>query len=289
VTPATHWRIGPERVLDLSVPRLMGILNVTPDSFSDGGCFEGVDAAVSHARGLVQGGASIIDVGGESTRPGASRVSGGEQIERVRPVIHAIRSVSDIPLSVDTTRAEVAEACLDAGADIINDVSAGLEDAAMLPLAASRGCGVVLMHRLRPPDEDCWSDAYEQDPDYGEAVTATVTQWLLDRAAAAEATGVAGDAICLDPGLGFGKSVAQNWSLIAGTGRLVATGYPILAAASRKSFIGAVTGLKDPARRDAASATVSALQVAAGARLLRVHDVPGHARAIEPWLAARTS
>ncbi len=273
MTAAAHWRIGPDRVLDLSDPQVMGILNVTPDSFSDGGMHVDAASAADHACRMVDAGASIIDVGGESTRPGASRVGAAQQIDRVMPVIDAIRRRCDVALSVDTTRVAVAAAALDAGADIINDVSAGLEDEAMLGGAAARQCGLVLMHRRQPPDEDCWSDAYERDPDYGGDVVSAVRSWLTARAGAAEEAGVAPDAICLDPGLGFGKSVAQNWQLIVGTDSLLEAGYPVLAAASRKSFIGAVAGLDVPADRDGASAAVSAFQLAAGIRLLRVHDV----------------
>jgi len=275
VTAATHWRISPDRELDLCEPRIMGILNVTPDSFSDGGAYADSTAAADHACGMVSAGAAIIDVGGESTRPGARRVEAAEQIDRVVPVVEALRRRSSVPVSVDTTRAAVARAALDAGADIVNDVSAGLEDEAMLPLAASRGCGLVLMHRLRPPDEDCWSDAYEQDPDYGGDVVSAVRTWLLGRAEAAARAGVGPDAICLDPGLGFGKSVPQNWQLIAGTASLLAMGYPLLAAASRKSFLGAVTGIERAADRDAVSAVVAAVQAAAGVRIFRVHDIAG--------------
>jgi dihydropteroate synthase len=175
-----------------------------------------------------------------------------------------------------TTLADVASMALDAGATIINDVSAGLEDEAMLPLAAERGCGIVLMHRLCPPDEDSWSDQYARDPEYGGDVVGSVRAWLLGRAEAAMHAGIHAAAICLDPGLGFGKNVAQNWQLISGTSTLVETGYPILAAASRKSFIGAVTNAATPADRLQGSLAVTAFQVAAGAPLFRVHDVGPH-------------
>ena len=273
---ATHWRIGRERALDLSTPQIMGILNVTPDSFSDGGLYHTLTNAVPHAMKMVEEGAAIIDIGGESTRPGAKRIGLDEQLSRVIPVIEAIRTDTDIPISIDTTLADVASVALDAGATIINDVSAGLEDEAMLPLAAERGCGIVLMHRLCPPDEDSWSDQYARDPEYGGDVVGSVRAWLLGRAEAAMQAGIHAAAICLDPGLGFGKNVAQNWQLIAGTSTLVETGYPILAAASRKSFIGAVTNAATPADRLQGSLAVTAFQVAAGAPLFRVHDVGPH-------------
>ena len=277
---ARHWRVGPDTHIDLDAPRVMGILNMTPDSFSDGGQHADHHAAVGHAMAMVDAGADIIDVGGESTRPGAQSVPGEAQISRILPVIEGIRSSSPVLLSVDTTQAGVAEAAIEAGADIINDVSGGTEDPHMLALAASKQCGLILMHRLKPPKEDSWSDTYTEDPDYGGDVVGSVRRWLLERAADAKAAGVRADCICLDPGLGFGKSVEQNWSLVAATRDFVETGYPILAAASRKSFIGAVTGITDPAARDAASAVVTGVQVAAGARLFRVHDVAMHRSAL---------
>lgn len=279
MSAATHWRIAPELELNLKTPRIMGILNVTPDSFSDGGRYNDLAGAAAQAQRMVEEGAAIIDIGGESTRPGAERIDAVEQICRVLPVIKAIRASTSIPISIDTTLADVARAAIDAGATIINDVSAGLEDEAMLALAANRGCGIVLMHRLCPPDEDTWSDHYENDPDYGGDVVSSVRSWLLARADAAIQASIHPAAICLDPGLGFGKSVAQNWQLIAGTAALVETGYPILAAASRKSFIGAVTNAATPADRLQGSLAVTAFQGAAGARLFRVHDVMDHVHA----------
>lgn len=259
----------------------MGILNLTPDSFSDGGLHKTLEQAVDHAERMVGEGAAMVDVGGESTRPGAERVNADEQIRRVLPVIEAIRARTDIPISIDTTLAAVARAALDAGATIINDVSAGMEDEAMLPLAAERGCGIVLMHRRCPPGDDRWSDAYDDDPDYEGDVVASVRTWLLARADEAMQAGVHPAALCLDPGLGFGKSVRQNWQLIAGSGEFVAMGYPVLAASSRKSFIGAVTGVDRPAARHAGSLAVTAMQWAAGLRLFRVHDVAAHRTALE--------
>jgi dihydropteroate synthase len=257
----------------------MAVLNATPDSFSDGGRFGSADALVEHALRCVEAGADAIDVGGESTRPGAARVSAAEQIDRTAVVIERLRAASDVVISIDTTRAAVAEAALDAGADAINDVSAGREDDAMLPLAGGRGCGLVLMHRLRPPDEDSYSHAYDHPPEYDDVV-AEVCAFLRARGEAARAAGVARDAIVVDPGLGFGKSVEQNFELIARTAEIVATGFPVLGAASRKSFIGAVTGVADPAGRDAGSVAASVVQHAAGVRLFRVHDVAGHAQAL---------
>lgn len=258
----------------------MAILNVTPDSFSDGGSLSGVADAVAAARGAAEAGAVVIDVGGESTRPGASRVSPEEQIARVVPVIAAIRAaggvLAQVAMSVDTTLEPVARAALDAGADVINDVSAGLDDPAVFRLAAEREAGLVLMHRLRPPGEDSYSDRYAQRPEYGDVVR-DVGAFLLQRAAAAMAAGVAREAIVLDPGLGFGKSVEQNLELVRRTGELVELGFPILSGASRKSFVGRVAAdggePRPPRERVAASVALSVMHLAAGARVFRVHDV----------------
>ncbi len=278
---ATHWRIAPDHELDLSTPQIMGILNVTPDSFSDGGRHNKPADAVAHAERMAGEGAAIIDIGGESTRPGAERVAAGEQIRRVVPVIEAIRSRTDIPISIDTTLATVAEAALDAGANIINDVSAGTEDEAMLPLAAQRGCGIVLMHRLCPPEEDSWSDQYTNDPEYDGDVVGSVLVWLFVRALVAIEAGVHPSAICLDPGLGFGKTVQQNWQLIAGSERFAAINYPVLAASSRKSFLAIPAGAARPEQREPVSLAVTAMQYAAGLRLFRVHDVSAHRHVLE--------
>ncbi|MDP7070137.1 MAG: dihydropteroate synthase [Phycisphaerales bacterium] len=273
---ATEWRTAPGRTLDLGTPTLMGILNVTPDSFSDGGRFDCVDAAATHAAAMIAAGAGIIDVGGESTRPGASRVDAAAQIDRVIPVIEAVRERSECLISIDTTIAAVADAALAAGATIINDVSACMEDAAMLPLAANAGCGVVLMHRLLPPDRDRWSTNWTTPPDYEGDVVGAVRKWLEARADAAVAAGVEREAICLDPGLGFGKSVLQNWQLVAGSDRLCGSGYPVLGAASRKSWVGAVTGAGLPEKRLEGSLAAAAAMLAGGVQLLRVHDVEPH-------------
>lgn len=271
----------------------MAILNLTPDSFSDGGSYPTVEAAVEAAAAAVRDGADSLDLGGESTRPGAPRVEAAEQIRRVVPVIQAIRArggpLATIPVTVDTTRAEVAAAALDAGADAINDVSAGLEDPAMLPLAATRGVGVILMHRLRPPGEDCYSDQYRKDPVYAGGVVAAVREFLAGRAAAAEAAGVAREAIVLDPGLGFGKTVEQNLELVRRTGEIAALGYPVLSGLSRKSFVGRAGGHSpdDPPReRVAATVGLSVAHLLAGASIFRVHDVALHVRALRAAAAA---
>ncbi len=274
------WQVAPDRALSLDQPRLMGVLNVTPDSFSDGGAFGSVSDAVNHGLRLVDEGACVVDVGGESSRPGARRVTPAEQIDRTAPVIEALRRRCDVLISIDTTRHEVAEAALDAGAQIINDVAAGTEDPALLDLAARRGCGLVLMHRLVAPEADSFSDRYEREPVYDDVVAA-VRGFLLDRCEHAMHCGVAPASIVIDPGLGFGKSVRQNYRLIGGTRSLLDTGFPVLSAASRKSFLGAVTGAGDPQRRQAGSTAVSVIHWILGVRLFRVHDVAAHREALQ--------
>ncbi len=280
------WRVAPGRVLTLDRPRLIGVLNVTPDSFSDGGQFADVRAAVARGLRLTEVGADIVEVGGESSRPGASPVPPSEQIARVRPVIEGLRRAGRALLSIDTTSAAVAGTALEAGADIINDVSAGRDDPAMLDLAARRECGLVLMHRRLPPHLDEYSDRYDEPPAY-EDVVADVREFLAERCRAAVERGVDPGAIVIDPGLGFGKTVAQNLRLLAAMSALAAGGYPVLSAASRKSFIGAVTGVPVPGHRVAGSAAVSVIHWMAGVRLFRVHDVAAHREALA--LAAAVS
>jgi dihydropteroate synthase len=280
-TQHAFWTIGAGIKISLDRPTILGIVNVTPDSFSDGGELDSVSAAVSRMRHLVEEGAGILDIGGESTRPGAARIDASDQIERVVPVIQAARAAGiTVPISIDTTRAAVAEAAIDAGAQIVNDVAAGLEDDAMLPLIASRGVGVILMHRLRPPDEDIYSHQYEQPPSYENGLVAFVGSWLAERADAAMRAGVRRESIVLDPGLGFGKSVEQNVALVRSTPELASLGFPLLSAASRKSFIGAISGVDHPADRVAGSIAISVAHLAAGVRLFRVHDVCAHAQAL---------
>ena len=286
---ARLWRIADDRVLHLDQPHLIGVLNATPDSFSDGGMYRSIDALVGAALRFVEEGAAIIDIGGESTRPGAARVGEAEQIDRTIPAIGELRRCSDVLISIDTTRSAVARAALDAGANLINDQSAGLEDERMLPLAAERGCGLILMHRLAAPPDDSYSHQYEREPEYGDVAEA-VKRFLLERCAAAEAAGVARQAIVIDPGLGFGKSVDQNYQLIARIGELVASGYPVLGAASRKSFIGAVTGIETPRDRVIGSTAAGVIQYLAGVRLFRVHDVAAHREALAvTWAVERAS
>jgi dihydropteroate synthase len=286
------WRLARGVTLPLDRPRLMAIINVTPDSFSDGGeCF-GPEAALERIRRCIAEGADALDIGGESTRPGSEPVPAEEQIRRVVPVIRAARDVTiDAPISIDTTRAAVARAALDAGADAINDVSAGLDDPSLLPLAAERGAGLILMHRLRAPALDRYSTEHRDPPRYEESaggVVGVVRGFLAERAAAAECAGVARERLVLDPGLGFGKTVEQNFALLRAAPEFLGLGFPILCAASRKSFLS--TPGDQPRDRVAASVAVSVAQCLAGVRLFRVHDVQPHAaalRAVERLAAAR--
>lgn len=285
------WRYSSASTWTLDRPRVLAILNVTPDSFSDGGSLLGPKDARRAAAEAIAAGADGVDVGGESTRPGAERVAAEEQIRRTAPAIEAIRRELGTPdrggpvITIDTTLAQVARAAIDAGADAINDVSAGAEDEAMFALAADRICGIILMHRLAPPERDVYSHQYAAPPDYSAqgGVVDAVEAFLRARAAAAERAGVRRDAIVLDPGLGFGKSVAQNLSLIEQTPRLCGLGYPVLSGISRKSFAARAAGI-DPAcpPRDRALASVglSVLHLLRGARIFRVHDVAMHVDAL---------
>lgn len=285
------WRLSRGRAVVLDRPRIVGILNVTPDSFSDGGRYPTVRDAADAAERMVRDGADVIDTGGESTRPGAAGVAPEEQVRRVVPVIAEIRRRGiDAGITVDTTHAGVAAAALDAGADGVNDVSAGLGDPAMLALCAERRCGVVLMHRLAEPAADSYSDRYATPPRYRD-VCAEVAGFLSERAGRAERAGVPRDAIVVDPGLGFGKSVEQNIALILGTGRIAALGYPVMSGVSRKSFAGRVMLGRDstPAERLEPTLTLSAMHLAAGAMLFRVHDVAAHARVLAEAWAGRGS
>ena len=274
---------------DSSAPRIVGVLNVTPDSFSDGGELPTAEHAARRARVMLDDGAHILDIGGESTRPGADAVSPEEQTRRVVPAIRAIRDAGiAAPISIDTTSAAVAQAALDAGANAINDVSGATDDAGMLALAAERGCGLVLMHRLTTPDDDVYSTDYTDAPDYGApGVVHAVASYLRERADRAIEAGVGPGSIVLDPGLGFGKTVEQNYALIAHTGVIAALGIPELAASSRKSIIGAITGQEPPAARDDGSVAAAVAQVLAGADIVRCHDIAPHARALAVAHAAR--
>jgi dihydropteroate synthase len=244
---------------------LMGILNVTPDSFSDGGQFFHADAAVAQARRMVEQGADIIDIGAESTRPGSQPVAAAEQIARVERILPAVKELGAL-VSIDTTSAEVARFALANGAAIINDISAGRDDPAMLPLAAERGAPIVLMHMLGRPR------TMQNNPQYKDVV-AEVREFLSLRVRAAAAAGVQCERCIIDPGIGFGKLLEHNLALIAGVGRLAELGCPVLVGPSRKRFLGELTGRSESA--DRAAGTVAGCLAAwhRGASVFRVHDV----------------
>jgi dihydropteroate synthase len=273
------WRIGRSRTITLDRPILMGIVNVTPDSFSDGGRFDDAGRAIEHALRLVAETADLIDIGGESTRPGAAPVPADEQIRRVVPVIEGIRRRSDVPLTVDTTLAEVARAALDAGADAVNDVSACMDDDSMPDLLAHRSCGVILMHRRRRPEQESYSDRYIRPPAYDDVVI-EVAAFLRERVRACEEQGIDPACVVVDPGLGFGKNVEQNFELIARIDEFTALGRPVLIGASRKSFVGAAGGEERPDQRLAGSIAAAVSAWTSGVHLFRVHDVTAHRQAL---------
>lgn len=260
---ARTWHCGPFD-FDLSTPVVMGICNVTPDSFSDGGMHATAPEAFEHARGLLAAGADIIDVGGESTRPGAEEVPPDVELERVLPVVREL-AAQGVAVSVDTRHASVAAACIDAGACIINDVS-GFRSLEMRELAARSDVGLVVMHMRGTPK------TMQEAPVYDDVVL-DVEQELSRMAARLSAEGVAPERICLDFGIGFGKNIAHNLALVQATAHFADLGYPLMAAVSRKSFIGVMSAESAPAMRDRASALCAAFMAGQGARILRVHNV----------------
>ena len=264
-------------------PLIMGILNVTPDSFSDGGKYGTVEAAVAQAEKMLTDGADIIDIGGESTRPGSDPVPASEQIRRVVPVIEAIKGLSpDLLISIDTTLAEVAEAAIGAGADMINDVSGGTGDARMLALAARRDVPIVLMHSQGTPK------TMQDDPYYDEVVGEVVAV-LRERVEAALAAGIKKDRIIIDPGIGFGKRRQDNIDLLAHLDVFVGLGFPVLLGTSRKRFMGSLCHVEEPAELVTATAVTTALGVMAGVKLFRVHDVKENRQAADVAWAIRQS
>lgn len=264
--------------IDLSQPQVMGIVNVTPDSFSDGGQHVSTRAALAHCEQLLKEGAHILDIGGESTRPGAPAVSLEEELARVLPVVReAVRL--NVPISVDTYKAGVMQAVLDAGADIINDVWA-LRQAGTQPVVAAHGqCGVCLMHMHGEPK------TMQALPMQGSCI-APVLEFLKNHAQVLQALGVARARIALDPGVGFGKTVAQNFELLAHQDQLLALGYPLLVGWSRKSSLGVVTGV-EVGERMVPSVAAAVLAVERGARVVRVHDVAHTVQALKVWQAAQ--
>ena len=261
-------------------PLLMGVLNVTPDSFSDGGRYPTVAAAVAAAVAMAHAGASIIDVGGESTRPGSLPVPDEEQVASVEPVVRGIVATGvPVAVSVDTTRAAVAAAALAAGATIVNDVSAGRDDPGLLPLVAAAGATVILMHMQGTPA------TMQLSPSYAD-VGRDVSSFLADRSAAAAEAGVDPGRIWVDPGIGFGKTVEHNLRLLAGLSELAELGRPVVVGTSRKGFIGRVTGEPTDDRQFGTASTV-AWAAAHGAAVVRVHDVAAMSRVVAMTRAMR--
>jgi len=251
-----------------SHPIIVGILNVTPDSFSDGGQYQNTDEAVKHALQMVEEGADIIDIGGESTRPGSERVNASEQKNRVLPVIQALKKKipEKVLISIDTTLADVASAALDAGASILNDVSAGREDPGMYELAAQKQCLYILMHMQGAPGN------MQDNPVYDDVVE-EIRSFLMERAQAAMNAGVKKENIIIDPGIGFGKTKEHNLQLMANLHRFVDTGYSVLLGTSRKRFMGSICAGVTPEQLIGATCATTTLGVAAGVKIFRVHDV----------------
>jgi len=244
---------------------IMGVLNVTPDSFSDGGQFFEPDKAIQHGLQMAADGAAIIDIGGESARPGSMAVSAEEQIKRVVPVIEALAKKIDVPISIDTRNYQVAEAALQVGAAMINDITA-LGDERLAQLAAKQQVPVILMHMQGTPA------TMQLEPKYNDVVS-EVRQFLLDRAKRAQQFGIPKERIFIDPGIGFGKTLEHNLLILRNIDKFIATGYRVLVGTSRKSFVGQITGRENPAERIFGTAATVALCVAAGVSVVRVHDV----------------
>ena len=267
------WRCR-DRELSLGERTLvMGIVNVTPDSFSDGGMFDGADAAVKHGLRLLEEGADLLDVGGESTRPGSDPVSADEERARVLPVIEGLRrEAPEVVLSVDTRKAEVARDALAAGADVVNDIAAGA-DPAMFGAVAGSGAGMVLMHMQGEPK------TMQQDPHYDDVVT-EVRAFLAERVEAAAAAGIGRDRLCVDPGIGFGKRLEDNVELLREIGSFRDLEAAVLAGVSRKRFLGELSGVDDPAERLEGTLAAVAWCAAQGVDVVRVHDVAQSVRAL---------
>ncbi|GIW70552.1 MAG: hypothetical protein KatS3mg102_0094 [Planctomycetota bacterium] len=292
--PRLRWRHR-RGVLELDGPLLMGVLNLTPDSFSDGGQWSDPEAAVARAHAMVAEGAAIIDVGGESTRPGAEPVPAAEELRRVLPVLQRLAGSGPdalaVPVSIDTRRAEVAREALAAGAAIVNDVT-GLADPAMRAVVAEARAGCVIMHMRGEPR------TMQQDPRYDDVV-GEVEHWLVAAAAQAERDGVAREAIAVDPGLGFGKTAVHNLLLLRHLDAIAASGRPVVVGISRKSFLGRIVAGEQPPREDRlvrapaerlpAALALSCAAVGAGARVLRTHDVRPTADALAAWLALQSA
>jgi dihydropteroate synthase len=268
------WRCG-AHVVELRVRTVvMGIVNVTPDSFSDGGQYSSTDDAVRHAIEMAGDGADLLDVGGESTRPGSDPVSVDEEQARVVPVIEGLaRELPDVPISVDTRKPEVARAALEAGASIVNDISAGREPE-MFDVVRASGAGMVLMHMKGEPK------SMQEGPTYHDVV-AEVRGFLGERVEAAIATGIGREHLCVDPGIGFGKTLEHNLELLRRLDEIAALGFEVVIGTSRKSFLGRLTGRDDPHERVAATVATIVLALERGATVFRVHDVAPTADALK--------
>ena len=274
----SSWQTTRFRI-DLARPRIMGIVNVTPDSFSDGGAFDNAAAALHHCERLLSDGAHMLDIGGESTRPGSPLVPLDVEMARVLPVLRGAVSMG-VPISVDTSKAQLMRAALDLGADIVNDIWALRRPGARAAVAAHPECGVCLMHMHGEPG------SMQVVPMAGDPVPQVLSFWA-ENVQALQALGVAPARIVLDPGIGFGKTVVQNFSLLARQHELLAPGSPLLVGWSRKSSLGAVTGIDQPRERLLPSVAAALLAVERGARVLRVHDVRETAAALAVWQAVQ--
>jgi dihydropteroate synthase len=274
------WRCRDRELATAGRTLVMGIVNVTPDSFSDGGAFGGdPERAAAHGVALVREGADVVDVGGESTRPGSDPVEVNEELERVVPVVQRLVKQVDVPVSIDTRRAEVAEAALEVGASIVNDVTAG-SDPRMLRVVAGSGAGLVLMHMLGEPK------TMQDDPRYQDVV-AEVRAFLAERADSAVAAGVERERLCVDPGIGFGKTVEHNLQLLRSVASFGQIGAQVAIGASRKRFIGSLTGQDDSRDRLEGSLAVAVWVASQGVDVVRVHDVAATVRALRVLYAIR--
>jgi len=261
---------------------VMGVLNVTPDSFSDGGHFTDIESAVERGVAMAAAGADLIDIGGESTRPGSEPVGAGEQVARVVPIIRGLRNRTDAVISIDTGLAAVAEAAIDSGANVINDIYGGTQDPGLLEVAARRGVPVILMHMQGRPA------TMQVNPQYGD-VMQEVMAFLAERTDAAVAAGVARWRILVDPGIGFGKTLAHNLELLRRLGEMRSLGRPVVVGVSRKGFIGKVTGETVESGRPFGTAGAVAFAAANGADVLRVHDVAGMSQVVRMIEAIQNS
>lgn len=278
MAPAAIWQAG-RFAIDLAQPRVMGIVNVTPDSFSDGGAHASTEAALRHCEQLLKEGADILDIGGESTRPGSPAVPLDAELARVLPVVREAVKFN-VPLSIDTYKPEVMRAVLELGADIVNDVWALRQPGAREAVAAHPSCGVCLMHMHRDPQ------TMQASPMQGDVVPQVLSFWA-GQVAQLQALKVDPSRITLDPGIGFGKTVAQNFALLARQRELLEAGYPLLLGWSRKSSIGTVSGIPAAAERLVPSVTAAVLAVDRGAAIVRVHDVRDTVAAVAVWRAMK--